>query len=148
MVINPSTSREQREAGMVLTNALSSSLGVKLKEKQLRLEGGATVEIDGYSDEPPILCEAWAHYGEPKGSQPFKVMTDALKLIFTEKCLGRRFSKILLFSNEKARKPFTGKGWKAQVLRSYEIETRVFPLPEGQIKEVIEAQKRQNGWQH
>jgi len=144
MVNHPSVSREQQEAGKTLVNALSLKLGVPLEqERTLDFGSGCTVKIDGYSANPPILCEAWAHYGKPKGSQPYKIMTDALKLIFTEKCLRKEHRKILLFSDEGARKPFVSKNWKAQFLREYSIETKVFPLPKKQREELIEAQKRQ-----
>jgi len=144
MVRHPSDSMEQRKMGIKLVSELSSDLGVLLQqEKTLACGGGCTIEVDGYSANPPVLCEAWAHYGEPKGSQPYKVMTDALKLIFAEKCLGKRYRKILLFSNEDARKSFVGKSWKAQFLRDYGIETKVVPPSRKQGKEVIEAQKRQ-----
>lgn len=149
MIRNPSDSAEQRRMGTKLVSAFSSYSKVLLQqEKTLACGGSCTVEVDGYSANPPILCEAWAHYGKIKGSNPYKVMTDALKLIFAEKYLGKKYRKILLFSNEDARKPFVGTSWKAQFLRDYGIETKVFPLSRRQSKEVTEAQKRQDRWQH
>ena len=89
MTAHPSNSSAQKEAGKALIEALSSSLGVALKEKRLELGDDCIVEVDGYSDEPPTLCEAWVHYGSPRGSQFDKIMTDAFKLVFIEKRKGR-----------------------------------------------------------
>ncbi len=144
MVDHPSTSSAQREAGIELVNALSNSLKVTLKEKRLKLEGGCTVEIDGYSDKPPVLCEAWVHYGKPKPSQSNKIMKDAFKLVFTEKCKGKKYKKILLFCDEEARKPLTGGSWQAQCLRDYSVKTEVFHLPKGLEKRVKAAYKKQS----
>ncbi len=144
MVVHPSSSGEQKEAGIELIRALSSSLGVAIKENvQLDLGNGCTVEVDGYSDEPPILCEAWAHYGKPRGGQPHKIMTDAFKLVFTEKCKGKTYQKILLFCEEDSRKSFIKGSWQAQCLRVYDIKTEVYSLPTELECRVKKAQKRQ-----
>ena len=145
MIDDPSNSRAQREGGIALIRALSSSLGVALKEKRLELEDGCYVEVDGYSDKPPILCEAWVHYGEPKPSQSNKIMKDAFKLVFTEKCKRKTYKKILLFCNEDARRPFIGESWQAQCLRDYGIETEVYRLPNKLEKGVKAAYKKQSG---
>ncbi len=139
-----SDSTVQRKIGERLVKSFSSDLEVPLEqEKKLDCGSSCTVKVDGYSANPPILCEAWAHHGPPKGGQLYKVMTDALKLIFVEKCLKKRHRKILLFSNEDARKPFIGKSWKAQFLRDYDIETKILPLSAKQRHELIEAQEQQ-----
>ena len=143
MGVHPSSSSEQREGGMALIHALSSSLGVALKEKRLELGGGCTVEVDGYSDEPPILCEAWVHYGKPRGSQFDKIMTDGFKLVFIEKRKGKIYKKILLFCDEDAQKPFTGGSWQAQCLRDYGIGVEVYRLPKELEQRIKKARKRQ-----
>ena len=143
MVAHPSSSSEQKEAGVALIHALSSSLGVALKEKRLELGGGCIVEVDGYSDEPPILCEAWVHYGRPRGAQFDKIMTDAFKLVFIEKRKGKTYKKILLFCDEDARKPFTEGSWQAELLRDYSIETQIYYLPKEREQRVKKARKRQ-----
>ena len=144
MVTHPSSSSEQKEGGRALIRALSSSLGVAIiKEQRLELGDGCTVEVDGYSDEPPILCEAWVHYGKPRGSQFDKIMTDAFKLVFIEKRKGKIYKKILLFCDEDARNPFTGGSWQAQCLRDYGIEAKVYRLPKELEQRVKKARKRQ-----
>jgi len=143
MVAHPSSSSEQKEGGIALIHALSSSLGVALKEKRLELGDDCIVEVDGYSDEPPILCEAWVHYGRPRGSQFDKIMTDAFKLVFVEKRKGKTYKKILLFCDEDARKPFTGGSWQAQCLRDFGVETEIYYLPKELEQRVKKARKRQ-----
>ena len=143
MVAHPSSSREQKEGGIALIRALSSSLGVALKEKRLELGDDCIVEVDGYSDEPPTLCEAWVHYGRPRGSQFDKIMTDAFKLVFIEKRKGKIYKKILLFCDEDAQKPLTGGSWQAQCLRDHGIETEAYRLPKELEQRVKKARKRQ-----
>jgi hypothetical protein len=143
MVLHPSSSNEQQEAGIVLVNALSDHLGIPLESKVLELGGDCTVQIDGYSDEPPVICEAWAHIGKPKGSQPDKVMADAFKLLFCEKCLCKKFRKILLFSDEVVRKHFSGSKWQAECLREHNIEVIALQLPVALLNKIKKAQERQ-----
>ena len=142
MADHPSRSDEQRQAGAALVEALATYLGIPLQDKLLELDG-CSAQVDGYSEEPPVLCEAWAHVGKPKGSQPDKVMSDALKLLFCEGRLQRKFRKILLFSDESAQQYFTGGSWMAECLRAHEIETITLQLPSGLKAEVENAQRRQ-----
>ncbi|MFC1937577.1 hypothetical protein ACFLWY_03350 [Chloroflexota bacterium] len=144
MSLHPSRSDEQQEAGRALINVLSSYLGVPLRGERLDFGDGCTVEIDGYSDDPPIFCEAYAHFGRLKGGQPDKVMTDAFKLVLAEKLLGKTYRKILLFSDEAVEKHFMGKGWQAYCLRYHDIEVIVLPLPDELSKRVQGARRRQH----
>ncbi len=143
MASHPSASDEQQEAGVVLVNALSHNLGVALESKSLELKDGCWVQIDGYSCEPPIICEAWAHIGKPRGGQLDKVMSDALKLVFCEQQLGQKFKKILLFSDEVVGDYFSGGNWQARCLKEHGIEVIVLPLPGTLFKRVKDAQRRQ-----
>ena len=142
---HPSNSKVQQDIGKELVSSFSSKLGVKLEqEKKLLLGSACEVVIDGYSKDPPILCEAWVHCGKPKGGQPSKIIEDALKLLFTEKRLKKEHRKILLFCDEDSRKHFTRKGWQAECLRDYGIKTEVYPLTEKQkqrLKEAVELQQ-------
>ena len=143
MATHPSSSNEQQAAGIALVNALSHYLGVPLESKVLELGGDCTVQIDGYSDEPPVICEAYAHIGKLRGSQPDKVMSDALKLLFCEKLLHRKFRKISVFADEKARQYFTGFSWLARCLREHDIEVIVLQLDPASLNDIKRAQERQ-----
>src|SRR4030042_3114559 len=129
MTRHPSSSNEQQAAGIALVIALSQHLGVPLESKVLDLGRDCTVQIDGYSDEPPVICEAYAHIGKLRGSQPDKVMSDALKLLFCEKLLHRKFRKILVFADDNAKHYFSGVKWQASCLREHSIEVIALRLP-------------------
>ena len=144
MVSHPSASNEQQEAGVVLVSALADHLRIALDSKVLKFSDGCAVQIDGYSDDPPVLCEAWAHIGKPKGSQPDKVMSDLVKLLFCEERLGKKFRKILLFSDEVVSQHFSGNSWQAMCLRDHGIELMALPLPVDLLNKVSKAQERQH----
>ena len=102
------------------------------------------MEVDGYSDKPAVLCEAWARIGEPKSAQRHKIINDALKLIFLEKKLGKVCRKVIIFADEKARQPFISpKSWVSACLKEFKIETELVKLPPNIRKGLIAAQKRQ-----
>ena len=103
--MHPSDSSEQRKAEVAIIAGLSRELGVSLQKIELDLTTCA-IQIDGYSENSPIMCEAWAHRGKPRGGQPRKVLTDAFKLLFADTVLGKIHRKILVFADEAARKPF------------------------------------------
>ena len=126
-----------------MVNALSHHLGVPLESRVLELDGHCTVQLDGYSDDPPVICQAWAHIGKPRGSQPDKVMSDAFKLLFCEKLLRRKFRKILVFADEKAKQYFAGTSWLASCLREYGVEIVTLQLHPVLLSKIERAQERQ-----
>ena len=77
----PGHSEEQREAEGVMLELLSARLGVKLQPQSIHLPSGVRLEVDGACDDPPILCEAWAHQGAAKSAQRDKVAKDILKFL-------------------------------------------------------------------
>lgn len=141
-----SDSSEQRSAEPYILAAVGERFGVELEKKSIALDGDSqAMEIDGYAPDPPVLCEAWAHVGKPKGGQPLKVMNDALKLVLARSVLcdppGCR--TILAFSDEDAAAPFKGDSWRAAALRRLNIEVLVVNLPPDIRDSVVAAQKRQ-----
>ena len=70
----PGDSAVQRRAEGAMIAALGAQLGFKLEPCRLTIADGATVAVDGYSADPPVLAEAWAHQGPPKGGQRNKVL--------------------------------------------------------------------------
>jgi hypothetical protein len=102
---HPSDSSVQRKTEPMLITGLSKQLGVALQGRELDLTT-CKIQVDGYSDNPPVMCEASSHIGDPKDGQINKIMKDALKLLFADALLGERHRKILLFADEAARKPF------------------------------------------
>lgn len=141
----PGDSAEQREAERWLVQALEEKLQVRLTPNcELTLNGGARVKLDAYCDSPRIFCEVWAHHGRLRGSQPDKVMTDALKLVYVSQCLGGG-RKMLVFADSEAAKSFTnGKGWMAACLKANQVEVTVLPLDATLQQKVKQAQQRQS----
>ena len=138
-------STEQRRAEHVLIASLSRRLGVRLRPHRLELRprGLGWLELDGYSESPLVLCEAWAHIGSPKSAQVAKVMKDALKLLYVSKLRKGKGRRILLFADRAAAGFFQDRGWMAQCLRAYRIEVVVASLPPGFRVGIKKAQKRQ-----
>ncbi len=136
-------SSEQREAESYLIEKLSKTLGVPLTKRRFTLDNGSWIELDGFCESPPVLCEAWAHVGPPKGGQKHKVMNDALKLIFVKTFLKVKGECILLFADHEAALPFQNNSWMAQCLNEYNITIKIIELSPELRTKVLQAQKRQ-----
>lgn len=74
-------STEQRRAERLILAAASEHFGKTLQPRKILKPEKGHVEIDGVADDDSVLAEVYAHQGDSKGSQPDKVMSDALKLL-------------------------------------------------------------------
>ena len=143
-ITQPGDSTEQQQAGKWLLDALSNKLGIKLVRSKIKLDGATHMELDGYCESPPVLCEVWSHIGLPKSAQKNKVMTDAFRLLFANERTGGNAQCILLFADQDAAKPFiNNNSWMAQCLKKYSIAVEVIELPQEIKTKVLEAQERQ-----
>ena len=139
-----SDSPEQRYAEQWLIGALSDKKGIKLTKKRWPLSKGNWMELDGFCESPPVLCEAWAHIGPPKSAQKYKVMTDAFKLLFASELINEPANeKILLFADPDAAAHFRGKSWMAQCLLKHDINVEVVEPPADLRDTILNAQRRQ-----
>jgi hypothetical protein len=137
-------SAAQREAEAAVLLLLREELDLpSLDPITLALTGGARVQVDAVSFDPPVLVEIWAHQGPLRGGQPNKVMVDAMKLMYVEEVKRTPFRKIICFTDAKARKPFLGKSWRAAALAHWGIEMIVADLPDALRAKVVQAQKDQ-----
>jgi hypothetical protein len=136
-------SLEQRDAEKVAIQLLGEKLGVVLTPRRLPLPDGGRIELDGVSDQPPILVEVWAHQGPPKAAQKAKVMTDAMRLLFAARVLGTAPRLILGLTDRAAAAHFTGRTWMSQALRELGVEVEIVELPEPVRESVLRAQARQ-----
>ncbi len=141
--MEPGESKEQRAAEAFMLKEISRILDAQIVPKRVPLANGAQMDVDGICEDPPILCEAWAHIGPPKSAQKTKVLADAFKLLFLEEHLGRKHSKLLLFADETARRAFAGPTWRAAALQHFGIETRSVELTAALRDAVLRAQGRQ-----
>src|SRR5689334_10423266 len=110
----PGDSLEQRQAETVMISLLSDAIAIPVRPYRLELPHGGRLELDGYSPEPHVACEAWAHQGPAKSAQMDKVTKDILKLMFVRTLLNREIRLILLFSDEAAAKFLRGRSGRAQ----------------------------------
>jgi hypothetical protein len=143
----PGHSEEQREAEGVMLELLSARLGVNLEPRLIRLPSGVRLEVDGACDDPPILCEAWAHQGAAKSAQRDKVAKDILKLPILKEAAREAGAPtprlILLFGDAAAARACGGRSWKAEAVRRFSIEVEVVELPDETRLAVMQAQVRQ-----
>lgn len=133
----------QRDAESVILAALSERLGTSLTPSRLHLPDGSYVDVDGVSVDPPVLVEAWAHQGAPKGGQRNKVLADAFKMAHVAAVLDGEWRRILLFSDDDAARPFTSRSWYAGALRTLEIEIVVVEIDLSLHEDILAAQARQ-----
>ena len=141
----PGDSSEQQDAERHILDAVGQQVGVDLEGVRITLASGSWMELDGWSADPLVLCEAWAHIGKAKPAQQKKVMTDALKLVVarSEVGHGRECRAILAFCDEDAAARFQGKSWMAEALRQLEIDVLVVDIPQEVRGSVEKAQRRQ-----
>lgn len=122
---------------------LCDELRIPLSSSKVSLPTGNTVQIDAFNGEKKILCEIYARIGKLKGSQPDKVASDFLKMLFVEKMLGGTWDKHFCFASKEAATIVEGNSWLASVVSSMGIDIHVYPLPEEIAENVLNAQDRQ-----
>lgn len=146
MTKHPSTSIEQQLSQQHIIKAVSKNIGLdieQLKNTKIKFNDGSYLIIGGFHKDPNVLCEASAHIGKMGGSQPHKVMNDAMKMLFVEKSLNTNFRKILAFTDFDAARSFKENSWRSKCLKDYGIEVMVIKIPEEIRQIVTDAQCRQ-----
>ena len=142
MIKHPSNSAEQQACELHIREAVEGRMGKRFEESHPSVLTG--IELDGFiNDGKPILIEIWAHQGEAKGGQRHKLMTDAAKMLYCEKLLGKACRKIIAVSDDSAVAHLRGRSWQAQFLESFGIEILILPIPEDVRDSVMKAQGRQ-----
>jgi len=126
-----------------MLDALGIALGITLTKRRFPTNNGSRAEVDGVSDDPPILVEAWAHQGEPKAAQKAKVLKDAIKLVWVEQKFLPGARKVLLFSDPEAARHFQARTWAAAAIVDFGIEIHVVELPPERQAAIRAAQTRQ-----
>ena len=118
-------------------------LNVTLIPKKLRVTDKASINLDGYSDEQHILCEAYARIGELKGSQPDKIASDILKMLLVEMILDSKFQKVLVFADQAAANTVLGQSWLADICRRVSVQIVVAEIGNELRNKLKNAQQRQ-----
>ncbi|MCM8779813.1 MAG: hypothetical protein NC914_01510 [Candidatus Omnitrophica bacterium] len=105
------------------------------------------VEIDGYSNSPPVLCEIYVHIGKLKGGQFGKVLKDIIKLVLLKKKNKKyRKHKIrFIFTDSNAAEKFlpNSNSWLSECFKLFNVESKVFKLSTKLRKKVSKAMKQQ-----
>lgn len=141
--IHPSDSSEQQQAHKQILKLLNKTLSLNLVSKKL-LIGDTLFQSDGYSSEPPVLCEIYSRIGAMKVAQHNKISKDILKMLLIEKLSSKSFRKIIAFANEAAAQPFLdGESWYAKLKEHFGIEVLIVQIPEELKNSILQAQKRQ-----
>jgi hypothetical protein len=108
------------------------------------MKDGVLVTVDGASDEPAVLVEAWAHQGAAQGGPEGQGRRRPLQAaVAGSHAVRGQARKILTLSDGTAAGHFRGRSWIARALRDLEIEETVVSLPEAVRERVRRAQERQ-----
>lgn len=142
---HPSDSTVQQQAEILIIKAVEDKLNLNrdsISPKRIPLKN-TYVELDGYSNEAPVLCEVYAHIGAMKGKQFDKVISDAMKMIFIEKMTGINYRKIYAVCDIEIEKQLISGSWKAMALREFGIEIVRVDIGEEMKSKIRQAQKKQ-----
>jgi hypothetical protein len=143
MIESPGNSNEQRAAEKILLDLFAKKHGVLLTSRTIPLHERCRLELDGFCESPPIICEVWSHIDSPKQAQRSKVMKDALKLDYARRLLKNGTRCFLVFADNEAASPFIEKSWMSDCLKEYDISVEILDLPTEHRNSVIKAQARQ-----
>ena len=141
--LSPGNSGVQRNAESIMIAWLGFELSCNLQPRRIHIPNGGRLELDGFSEDPLIICEAWAHQGAPKSAQKFKVMNDGMKLIMARRVIGEDARAVLLFADEEAANHFRGHSWQATALAESRIEIMIATLADEVKAQIRNAQTRQ-----
>src|SRR5574338_787939 len=131
---HPSDSTEQQLAHKEILSLLNAKYQLTLESRKV-LINDTLFQVDGYSENPPILCEIYSRIGKMKVAQTNKIGKDILKMLLIEKMQNKTFRKIIAFADEEAAKSFSGgESWYSKLKDHFNIEILVIDIP-SQLKE-------------
>ena len=132
----------QREAEALIRQRVADAVGKPLAPARVKLDSGASVEVDAMAPDGSVFGEIFARQGALKGGQRHKVAADALKLI----TLGRTRPSaelFLAFADEQAA-AYASKGtWLSEALVLWNVKVLVVDLDETVRDGIRAAQLRQ-----
>lgn len=135
----------------VQLNAHSSILKIFNHQKKTKLISvddysieGKHFQVDGYSENPPILCEIFARIGKMKSAQRDKVCKDILKMLLIEKLSNKKFKKYIVFADSETYNSFlTEKSWYQGLNNAIGIEFYFVNLSKSLKQKIKAAQIKQ-----
>jgi hypothetical protein len=143
-------SKFQQEVEKIMLLAYAKEYHLIFDKNPPVLEG-CSVQVDGYSKDRKVICEAYAHVGKLKSGHIRKIAQDALKLIYLDKKLGENHKKIILFADVDVQKVFKSphlnsrgnRKWIADCFDKFEIDVEVPKLSPEIKQELLTRQKIQ-----
>lgn len=140
---HPSDSSEQIQAQKEILSLINQEYHLSLTSKKILIDN-TFFQADGYSENPPVLCEIYAHIGKLKSAQTYKINKDILKLLLIEKMSGKQFRKIIAFADEDAAHLFSAsESWYSKLKETFGIEIITIAIPAELRNTLLQAQKRQ-----
>ena len=141
--LHPSDSSEQQLAHKEILSLLNENYQLKLESRKV-LINDTLFQVDGYSENPPILCEIYSRIGKMKVAQHNKIGKDILKMLLIEKMQNKTFRKIIAFADEEAASSFSGgDSWYSKLKDNFNIEILVIDISTELKESLLLAQKRQ-----
>lgn len=117
-----SDSSEQQLAHKAILKLINANYNLNLISQKVLLDN-TLFQVDGYSDNPPILCEIYSRIGKMKVAQHNKISKDILKMLLKEKLSSKKFRKISAFTDEKVAQPIlNGESWYTQLKICFNID--------------------------
>ncbi|HRP94310.1 MAG TPA: hypothetical protein PLH53_15560, partial [Ignavibacteriaceae bacterium] len=142
--LHPSDSSEQQLAHKEILSLLNENYQLKLESRKV-LINDTLFQVDGYSENPPILCEIYSRIGKMKVAQHNKIGKDILKMLLIEKMHNKTFRKIIAFADEEAASTFSGgESWYSKLKDNFNIEIVVIDISLELKESLLIAQKRQH----
>jgi hypothetical protein len=141
MSLHPSDSALQVRAEGVILEQVGEQLGATLAHRKIKLPEGATVDVDGVSDDPPTLVEAYARQGVLRGGQLHKIAGDVLKLVTVRERVLPGARLVIAFASPEASGSI--RGWLAEAMQTWGVQVVVAELPDALRAELLDVQHRQ-----
>lgn len=137
---HPSDSSEQQLAHKEILSLLNAKYQLTLESKKVLIND----TVDGYSENPPILCEIYSRIGKMKVAQTNKIGKDILKMLLIEKMQNKTFRKIIAFADKEAAYCFSsGESWYSKLKDNFNIEILVIDISTELKESLLNAQIRQ-----
>lgn len=138
-----SDSTAWREAETFMIEWLRGEHGIDLKQGEKLVFDGVSVEVDGISLDPPVLCEVYGRLGAVAGTTMAKVSQDAFKMVWLRDTYMPDARVIVLIANRDLERRFTeGKGWRPAMFRANRVEVICAELTDEQRTSLVEATGR------
>jgi hypothetical protein len=141
-MLHQSDATVQQQAEPLIRDKVAVHIGKPLAPAAVKLESGASVQVDGVAADESAFVEISAHQGALRGGQRHKVATDALKLITLGR--SRPQAQLILAFADPAAAAFATKGtWMAEALASWAVTVLVVELADDVREGIRVAQVRQ-----